>query len=514
MSPFYFFSGGKNIPRAFPFLCLKLFVFDRCFVLCFFVLAPFLHTVPDVLKAQVAVVADGIGMDTETVSYVLGMFVCYPLGMVMAQIPYGTMRHIFSFLLGAFLLQFTIGAQWVHHMISSLVAYAMIMVLPRKTLKMILPTFAMVYLTLGHLHRQYVNYLGWDLDFTGSQMVLTMKLYMIAYNLFDGEQLAKGAEDRAAKKCAPYALKDVPNILEFLGYTFCFSNLLAGPATEYSVYLRAIDGSVFKTADGKTKMPSNLWPTLRPLLTSLLCLGLHLYLGSLYPIMDTEDPQNNTPFILQEGFLSRPFLLRFLHCWLGLLAVRQKYYFGWKNAEGAQNVWYAGFDGWDEKGQSKGWDTSSNVDILGFEFAADVQNMSKNWNKKTSFWLTRYVYMRTGGNLMAVYFMSAFWHGFYPGYYMFFLAVPLPTVVDRMAKKKIAPYFPSTSPFSPYKMLGTLATTTTINYLILPFVILAGGWSWETYKSFHFAGHIGCVVAYIILSMLPTPKKGDKAKTS
>eukprot|EP00529_Nitzschia_sp_RCC80_P041377 CAMPEP_0113510662 /NCGR_PEP_ID=MMETSP0014_2-20120614/38262_1 /TAXON_ID=2857 /ORGANISM="Nitzschia sp." /LENGTH=59 /DNA_ID=CAMNT_0000406641 /DNA_START=196 /DNA_END=375 /DNA_ORIENTATION=- /assembly_acc=CAM_ASM_000159 len=28
--------------------------------------------VPDVVKAQVAVVADGIGMDTETVSYVLG----------------------------------------------------------------------------------------------------------------------------------------------------------------------------------------------------------------------------------------------------------------------------------------------------------------------------------------------------------------------------------------------------------------------------------------------------------
>jgi MBOAT, membrane-bound O-acyltransferase family len=470
-------------------------------------------TVPDVLKDQVAVVADGVGMDTETVSYVLGMFVCYPLGMIMAQIPYGFPRHVFSFLLGAFLLQFTLGVQWIHQLISSLVAYAMIMVLPRKTLKIALPFFAMVYMTLGHLHRQYVNYLGWDLDFTGSQMVLTMKLYMIAYNLYDGEVLAKGIEDRAAKKCAPYALKDVPNILEFLGYTFCFSNLLAGPATEYSVYLRAIDGSIFKMSDGTSKIPNNIWPTIRPLLTSLLNLALFLFLGSRFPLLDMIDPQKNTPYVLQSAFLERPFLLRFFHCWMGLLCVRQKYYFGWKNAEGAQNIWYAGFDGWDENGQSKGWDTSSNVDILGFELAPDVQKMSKNWNKKTSFWLTRYVYIRTGGSLLAVYSLTAFWHGFYPGYYMFFLAVPLPTIVDRMAKKKLSPYFPSTSLLSPYRILGTLATTVTINYLILPFVMLAASWSWDTYKSLYFFGHIGCVAFYVFLTMMPTPKK-DKAKAA
>ena len=46
------------------------------------------------------------GMDTETVSYVLGMFLCYPLGVIMLGIPYGKARHLFSFLLGAFLLQF------------------------------------------------------------------------------------------------------------------------------------------------------------------------------------------------------------------------------------------------------------------------------------------------------------------------------------------------------------------------------------------------------------------------
>ena len=216
-------------------------------------------------------------------------------------------------------------------------------------------------------------------------MVLTIKLYMIGYNLYDGELLAKGVEDRAAKKCAPYALKDAPGLLEFLGYTFCFSNLLVGPASEYATYLKAIDGSIFKTADGKTsKIPSCVLPTLKPFLTSLLNLVLFQVLSAKFPLLDTMDPQRNTPFILKSEFLNRPFYLRVLHSWLGLFALREKYYFAWKNAEGAQNIWYAGFDGWDEKGNEKGWETSSNVDIIAFETAPDISKLSKNWNKKTS----------------------------------------------------------------------------------------------------------------------------------
>eukprot|EP00531_Pseudo-nitzschia_arenysensis_P003672 CAMPEP_0116131462 /NCGR_PEP_ID=MMETSP0329-20121206/9017_1 /TAXON_ID=697910 /ORGANISM="Pseudo-nitzschia arenysensis, Strain B593" /LENGTH=499 /DNA_ID=CAMNT_0003625891 /DNA_START=102 /DNA_END=1601 /DNA_ORIENTATION=+ len=468
--------------------------------------------VPDFLTAQVAGIADAAGMDIETVTYVLGMFACYPLGLIMNFIPFGFPRHVFSFLLGAFLLQFTLGVQWIHHVISSLIAYAMILVLPRKSLKTVLPIFGMGYLTFGHLHRQYVNYLGWDLDFTSTQMVLAQKLCMIGYNLYDGELLAKGKEDRAAKKCAPFALKEIPSLIEFLGYTFCFSSMLAGPATEYATYLKSIDGSIFKTSDGKTKVPSNILPTILPLITCFINLGLFLTLSGKFPLLDPTDPQNNTPYILTEEFLKNPFYIRYFHSFVGLFAVRQKYYFGWKNAQGAQNIWYAGFDGYDEQGNEIGWETGNNIDIIKFETAPDVSKMSRSWNKKTSAWLSKYVYMRTGGSLASVYSTSAFWHGFYPGYYMFFLSVPIPSVCDRLAKKKISPYF-SSSDYSLYGIASTLATTITINYLILPFTMLAYEWSWAAYKSFYFFGHVGCLVFYVVLTMLPSPKK-DKKKVA
>jgi hypothetical protein len=127
--------------------------------------------VPPFVDDVVASMSEAIGFDVETLSYVLGLMLCYPCGMIMNSMPFGPARHFFSFLLGAFLLQFTIREQWIHQLITSLVAYAMFHVVPRNKIQVVVPVFVMVYMTLGHLHRQYINYLGWDLDFTGAQMV-------------------------------------------------------------------------------------------------------------------------------------------------------------------------------------------------------------------------------------------------------------------------------------------------------------------------------------------------------
>ena len=64
--------------------------------------------VPSFVETYVQQLSDAIGFDVETLNYTLGLFLCYPLGMIMNMIPYGFMRHAFSFLLGAFLLQFTL----------------------------------------------------------------------------------------------------------------------------------------------------------------------------------------------------------------------------------------------------------------------------------------------------------------------------------------------------------------------------------------------------------------------
>lgn len=479
------------------------------------VFAPTVVLVPGFVRELVQGLSDQIGFDVETLNYTLGLFLCYPLGMIMNALPYGSIRHLFSFLLGTFLLQFTLGAGWIHQLITSLIVYAMFLVLPRKTTTFAVPIFAMSYLVFGHLHRQYTNYLGYDLDFTGTQMVLTQKVYMLAYNLYDGECLAKGKDNRASKKCEAFAQKDLPSLIEFLGYTFCFSSVLSGPAFEYATYAQACSGSLLYTPDGKArgKIPSNVWPTIQPLLTGLFCLAVFVFLGAKFPILDTNDPQNATPVILTEEFLAKAWYLRYAYMWVGLVVVRQKYYFAWKCAEGSNNIWYAGFEGFDENGKVKGWDNSSNVNIMGFETAYNIQTLSKEWNKKTSLWLTRYVYIRTGGSLAAVYSMSAFWHGFYPGYYLFFFSVPLLTICERIGRKKISPRF-SKGRFSLYGIFCSLVTSFFVQFMVSPFPLLALSWSWDNWKSHYFFGHIGSVLFLAIMTLVPSPPKTDKSKTS
>ena len=48
----------------------------------------------------------------------------------------------------------------------------------------------------------------------------------------------------------------------------------------------------------------------------------------------------------------------------------------------------------------------------------------ENWNIQTQIWLRKMAYERlnTGyGRTLGVFILSAFWHGFYPGYYLSFL---------------------------------------------------------------------------------------------
>lgn len=473
--------------------------------------APTVVLVPSFAKEAVANLAESAGQDYETVVYLLGVFLCYPLGLIMLALPYGKLKHLFSFILGAFLLQFTIGVQWIHHLISSLVAYAMFLILPAKIAKTAVPIWMMVYMTAGHLHRQYINYLGWDLDFTGPQMVLTMKLYALAYNLYDGQVIKSGKEERASKKCADVAVAEVPGIIEYLGYSFCFATVLAGPSYEYKYYADACDGSRLYDKNGKPlgKIPSNIWPTLRPLLGSLIFLGLFVVGSGKYPLLDPTDPQNNTPVLISAELLAKPMYERYAYSWLALVCIRFKYYFAWMNAEGANNIWFAGFEGFDDKGNAKGWEVSNNMDPVKFETAPNLKTLSSVWNKKTANWLAKYVYMRTNGSLFATYGMSAFWHGFYPGYYIFFMSVPLIAFCERIGRKKISPRFDSGNPWGWYSIVCRLTTSLIVQYMIQPFQLLAFDWSITNWKEYYFAGHLACIVFYVVVSQLPTPKKKE-----
>lgn len=107
---------------------------------------------------------------------------------------------------------------------------------------MIVFTLLMVHVVVCHAYYQYAYYLSDVFEFTGSQMILTMKLSSFAFNLFDGYNLEAAQKDKKVvidPKNEPifrkYAITKFPSFIEFMGYAMSFSCILSGPSFEYKV---------------------------------------------------------------------------------------------------------------------------------------------------------------------------------------------------------------------------------------------------------------------------------------
>eukprot|EP01041_Mallomonas_annulata_P011135 gene11135-23274_t len=393
------------------------------------------------VDAQIQPIADSLGMQLALIKYTLSLFLAYPFAAVLRAIPNSNLKHFISMMGGLFLIQWVFGPDWIHSFISSAVTYVICALAPKKYIPVIAFTWVMVYMTIAHGYRMWVSYMSGIFDFTGTQMVLTMKLTSFAYNLYDGTYDKKNVfatyddkkKTRIYSDRKRFAIEKLPNPLEFFGYIYCFTCLLAGPAFEYNDYVHSIDGTKFKRSDGKKgPVPSSILPALQRLVVGLLSMGLHLYLSAIFPISKIYD----TNFIAAHHFT-----YRFPFTWCVLLADRVKYYFAWRVAEGASIMAGFGFEGYNKEGQPIGWKGVENVDIIGFETAPNIQILSRSWNKRTQGWLERYTYHRTGGSLLTTYFVSAIWHGLYPGFFLFFMSIPLLTNIERLARSKINPLF-------------------------------------------------------------------------
>ncbi len=452
--------------------------------------------IPDSLLSSIESLGLTLDLDAPSTAYIAGLFLCYPAGYCMSLIPPGPIKHLTSCTLGILILQTVLGTQYIHLLITSLLSYLLLLLLPPRISKTLVPAFSMTYCVLGHLHRQYINYMGWDLDFTGAQMVITIKLWSLAWNVYDGHVIKTAEEGdvpKATRRCERFALERVPGFLEFMGYAMCFSNVLAGPAFEFSVYRDAVEGGRIKG-----HRPSRWRPVFGPLVVSVVCLAAHVLLSRVYfPIMDPVDSQKNLPVILSSVTIeSHGWSGVFAYLFLGLLGNRMKYYFAWKNSEGAANTWYCGYVGVEEG--SEKWVHSQNVDILGCETAQNTREGTTKWNMKTAQWLNRYVYARTDGSLLMTYFISAFWHGFYPGYYLFFLSLPIATNVERECRGRIGSRFES-GRWNWWGVLCWAATQTTLMYISLPFLVLSWEWSLAVWRSYWFVGHAVMVATWLII---------------
>jgi lysophospholipid acyltransferase len=152
-----------------------------------------------------------------------------------------------------------------------------------------------------------------------------------------------------------------------------------------------------------------------------------------------------------------------------------------------------------------------NVNFLAIETTCDFRTIIGEWNVSTNQWLNQYIYQRLGKTFYAnlvTYLVSAFWHGFYPGYYMTFVTGALYTALTRLIYKSFV--WPWKQKYR--RVLLYCPNYLLVNYFAAPFALQTFQDSWKFCMAWKFYGHLIMFLAFALLILASKIKGGFKAK--
>lgn len=365
--------------------------------------------------------------------------------------------------------------------------------------------FLMGHMSVNHLARQAANDPS-SVDITGAQMVLVMKLGAFCWNVADGtlpeDQLSDFQKDRR--------LLQLPSLLDYAGYVFFFPALMAGPAMDFAEYRRWLDTTMFEVPTNidpakkpptrkRRKIPRSGTPAAWKAASGLFWILMFLNFSGWYNFDTLVGPT-----YMNYGFLRRVFMMHMFS-----FTARMKYYGVWSLTEGACILAGLGYNGVDPVTGKVSWNRLQNINPWGVESAQNTRAYLENWNMKTNMWLRNYIYLRVTPRgkkpgfraSMATFVTSAFWHGFYPGYYLTFVLASFVQTEAKHFRRHVRPFFldpvtqKGTAKKRYYDIASYFATQLVFSFTTAPFLILGFSDSIKAWARVYFYGILSVVAS-------------------
>lgn len=334
-------------------------------------------------------------------------------------------------------------------------------------------------------------------------MMLTQRLTSLAFSLRDGH---------LPDKCTPYMLKhaiqEKPDFVSYLAYSFDFHQILCGPLIPFKDFEAVTDGTVFRERQKVLKNGGDRVALSSPETDpdpSKFVLKRFVYCFLCLLIVVFVVPNFRVDFLFSDQFCQSAVLVKLFWMFIYTALTRQQYYVIWKMAEAicnSSNFGYRFVDGKDN------WDGCTNVDIWGVETAISQRDGLAAWNKSTQQWLRGICYDRLDSNkTLMTFFLSAAWHGFYPGYYLTFMTLAIQTLAARNVRRSIRPYFQGSEVQKKIWDVITFVTTLVgFAYATIPFILLSFGKSISMWSEVYFYGHIFSALAIFVLPRVMASK--------
>ena len=518
--PDMFFKPVEHITfltsEALSFMHTKVLRIIRCASCRSHPLTFHFHPPQDVViphMAWEASAATALSLSFAELRYVLAILLAIPISACMRFIRNPTARRLFSVTSGVLLVLYPFGRGVLQLAFPTLCTYLAMLLAPRRCALIAWMTVFpyLVWLQLVTASGMACN--TGDVDFVGGVMVLTLKLISMAASYQDGH--SRKPEALTAYQSA-HKIARLPSPLSFLSFVFGLGNLLCGPAMEFAEYdeFMRLDGVWRAGAKGRAA-PLGLAHGAALILQGLGFMGLHITLISKLG----WGVQGDTFWFRNPSYLTLPLPLR-LGCQVVCgFAHQVKYYFLWKLSEAANIL--SGFDFLGHEEGTARWGRSTNVRFLGMWLADSSRIVPQHWNIRTGVFLRHYVYDRLVGptgragfvHVLITQLFTAFWHGVYPGYVIFFLGtvfyLQAGTVIYR-AERALLP--PAVMHSWPWWLLKVAWTDAAVCYMAMAFVILEARKSLEVHADVWFIPHIVMLGLCLAGPFLPKAGKPKEKK--
>ncbi|KAJ2509320.1 Lysophospholipid acyltransferase [Coemansia sp. RSA 2052] len=468
------------------------------------------------------------GLPIDRIATVFSVLLSYLLAHLFRRIPATnpSARHLFS-IVSSVLLFGLVQEQYlglVHLTIGALVIYALMRSLRGSLMPKAVFLVAMLHMSYSQLRRQWGEQATEDgqvsFDYTGAQMVFVIKVTSLAFCLYDGQQLHQDATALSAYQTKnAIAVDSVPSLLEYLGYVFFFPGFAVGPAFEMSTYRRMIS---FDSAPHRRQLNARAYSTL---LVGLFWMAVYIVYNPSFTFLHLT-----TSEFRHKGTVAKAIYL----CTTGVV-VRAAYYTAWKMSEGACILAGLGFDGFDELDGSVRWIDISNVHISSVELGTSIRELIDGWNIGTNTWLRHHVYLRimvakntttrrkspssssssakhvppqsssSTAATVLTFLVSAWWHGFYPGYYLTFVIAALVSSAARTLRRNLNPLVAQSNSDNlrlAYNVAGWALSKYTLDFAVSPFMVLTLPLSVSAWRNNYFSVPIAVVVIHLAFNVL------------
>ncbi|OAL02374.1 MBOAT family protein-like protein [Phaeosphaeriaceae sp. SRC1lsM3a] len=474
------------------------------------------------INAPFEYVGGALGTSADELKLVTSFYLSYPLAALLKRIPDKEpwKKNVFLLTVSMFYLVglFDMWAGLRTFIISAGGAYLISSRINSPYMPWIGFVFLMGHMSMNHIIRQNVNDPG-TVDITGAQMVLVMKLTAFCWNIQDGRLPEADLTDFQKE----HAIRTMPSLLDYAGYVFFFPALMAGPAFDYCDYSDYITTTMFTLPPGtdpskapptrkKRKIPRSGFPAAMKGVFGTLWIVAFLQLSAYYP----------ASFYLGSEYMNYGFLRRVWQLYMFGLVTRMKYYGVWSLSEGACILCGIGYNGIDAKTGRAKWDRLTNIMPWEIETAQNARAYLGFWNINTNNWLRNYIYLRVTPKgkkpgfraTLATFVTSAFWHGFYPGYYLTFVLAALVQTAAKNGRRLIRPLFLTPDGKNPlpskrfYDIATTVITQVIFAYTVAPFVLLGFSDTLKVWSRVYFYTLISLAASFAVFSRnLPIRKQ-------